>query len=124
MPKRPTPEDPEREQRITDEIVVDAYGPEEQAMGWYYYLEGHLPFPFRARCTRARATSPLREGEVTTVVRMAPEGDCRSDMLVIIAWGERSLGVPLAQLEGVDVGEDAAQAIADWHYWVEQGYGF
>jgi hypothetical protein len=28
------PEDPEREDRIQMEIIVDAYGPEEQAMGW------------------------------------------------------------------------------------------
>jgi hypothetical protein len=27
--------DPEREQRIEDEIVVDAYGEGERAMGWY-----------------------------------------------------------------------------------------
>jgi len=26
-----------RENRIIMEIVVDAYGSEEQAMGWYYY---------------------------------------------------------------------------------------
>jgi hypothetical protein len=31
--------DEEREQRITMEIVVDAYTPEEQAMGQYYSLE-------------------------------------------------------------------------------------
>jgi Calcium binding len=41
----------EREQRITMEIVVDAYTPEEQAMGWYYSLEDRLHFPFVARCT-------------------------------------------------------------------------
>jgi len=29
----------EREKRIAMEIIVDAYGPEEQAMGWYYYLD-------------------------------------------------------------------------------------
>ena len=28
-----------RENRIIMEIVVDAYGSEEQAMGWYYYLD-------------------------------------------------------------------------------------
>ncbi len=48
----------QREHRITDEIIVDAYGPEEQAMGWYYYLED----------------------------------------------------------------KDTKEAIADWHYWVDQGY--
>ena len=38
--------DEERERRISMEIVVDAYGPEEQAMGWYYSLEDRLGFPF------------------------------------------------------------------------------
>jgi hypothetical protein len=38
--------DEEREQRITMEIVVDAYTPQEQAMGWYYSLEDRLHFPF------------------------------------------------------------------------------
>jgi hypothetical protein len=33
--------DEEREERITNEIIVDAYGPEELAMGWYYHLEPH-----------------------------------------------------------------------------------
>jgi Calcium binding len=34
-----------REERIIMEAVVDAYGPDEQAMGWYSYLEGKLTFP-------------------------------------------------------------------------------
>ncbi len=118
------PKDPKRERRFIDEIMVDAYGPEEQALGWYYYLEDRLPFPFRAKCIKERATSPLREGEQVTVVRMAPEDDCVSDMLVIIEWCERTMGVPLAQLEAIKVGRKAAQAIADWHYWVAQGYQF
>lgn len=37
-----------REDRIHNEAIVDAYGPEEQALGWYYYLEGKLQFPFPA----------------------------------------------------------------------------
>lgn len=28
--------DEQREERIGMEIIVDAYGAEEQAMGWYY----------------------------------------------------------------------------------------
>jgi hypothetical protein len=34
-----------REERIEMEIIVDAYNPEEQAMGWYYYLDNNLDFP-------------------------------------------------------------------------------
>ena len=40
--------DEEREYRISDEAIVDAYGPEEQALGWYYYLEEKMQFPFAA----------------------------------------------------------------------------
>jgi hypothetical protein len=64
--------DQEREQRITMEIVVDAYTPEEQAMGWYYSLEDRLHFPFAARCIAQRSISPLRVGDQVEVVGMAP----------------------------------------------------
>jgi hypothetical protein len=39
--------DKAREKRITWEILVDAYTPIEQVMGWYYYLENALRFPSR-----------------------------------------------------------------------------
>lgn len=29
----------ERENPIAEEIIVDAYGPEERAMGWYYWVD-------------------------------------------------------------------------------------
>jgi hypothetical protein len=86
--------DEEREQRITMEIVVDAYTPEEQAMGWYYSLEDRLHFPFVARCTAERAISPLRVGEEVEVVGMAPEEECEHEMFVLIRWERRTLAVP------------------------------
>ena len=61
-----------RDERISLEIVVDAHDNEEQAMGWYYYLEDKLKFPFQARCKSKRAVSPLRIGEIVNVLGMAP----------------------------------------------------
>jgi hypothetical protein len=58
--KRPK-RDPEREDRIHNEAIVDA-GPDEQAMSWHYYLEGKIRFPFRVRCVAANAVSPAPEG--------------------------------------------------------------
>lgn len=106
------------------EIIVDCYGPEEQAMGWYYYLEGKLKFPFHAKCIAERVISPLREGDKVEVIEMAPEGDCQHEMFVAIRWENRTLGVPLSQLKGIAVDKDTKQAIEDWHYWVQQGYEF
>ena len=114
--------DEEREQRITMEIVVDAYTAEEQAMGWYYSLEDRLDFPFVARCIAERSISPLRVGDEVDVVGMAPEEECTHEMLVLIPWERRTLAVPLAQLEGIAVDDHTRQVIEDWHYWVAQGY--
>jgi hypothetical protein len=122
MPERSR--DEEREHRITMEIVVDAYGAEEQALGWYYYLENTLAFPFHARCVAERPISPLRVGERVLVTGMPGESECEREMFVQIRWRNRSLAVPLIQLEGVDATGEADEAIADWRYWVEQGYRF
>ena len=113
-----------REERIQDEIVVDAYGPEEQAMGWYYYLEEKTRFPFRAKCIVAKVVSPLRKGEAVEVKRLAPEDACSSDMLVLIRWQGRNVAVPLSQLLAIKGNDATNEAIADWHYWVAQGYCF
>jgi len=119
-PKR----DPVREERIHNEVVVDAYGPEEQAMGWYYYLEDKIRFPFQAKCIVAKVVSPLLKGETVEVRGMAPEDACSSDMLVLICWQDRNMAVPLSQLLAIKGNEATNEAIADWHYWVAQGYRF
>jgi Calcium binding len=73
--------DPVRENRIHDEAIVDANGPEEQVMGWYYYLDDKIRFPFQAKCIAPKVVSPLRKGETVEVQRMAPEDACSADML-------------------------------------------
>jgi hypothetical protein len=119
-PKR----DPVREERIHEEIIVDAYGPEEQAMGWYYYLEDKIHFPFQAKCIASKVTSPLQKGESVEVSALAPEDTCSSDMLVQIRCQGRATAVPLSQLTAIDPDEQTREAIKDWHYWVAQGYCF
>ena len=75
--------DAELEERITMEIVVDAYRPEEQAMGWYY-LQDTMQFPFTATCISKRRSSPVKEGETAPVVGMTPEDECEREMFVEI----------------------------------------
>jgi hypothetical protein len=123
-PKKPK-RDETREERISMEIVVDAHDEEERAMGWYYYLEDKLTFPFLTRCINERAISPLRVGDEVEVVGMAPEGECQHEMFVETPWEhKRTLAVPLSQLKFVHGDEMTGQAVEDWHYWVEMGYGF
>lgn len=136
-PKRPKC-DPARERRIYNDIIVDAYGSDEQAMGWYYYLESTLSFPFTARCVTIREVSPLEVGDEVEVIGMARETACSAEMFVKIRWNDRrsdcrekhgrqrGLAVPLIQLEALPRKSNAAsrQAVADWRYWVQTGHQF
>lgn len=121
MPK--VERDESREHRIETEIIVDAYNAEEQAMGWYYYLDNQLNFPFKAKwMTRGRTS----KGEDVEVLKMSPEEDCQKEMFVELLYKEGTVedvfSVPLSEIEPIEADDETREAIADWHYWVDMGY--
>ncbi|MCD6376967.1 MAG: calcium-binding protein [Caldisericaceae bacterium] len=119
------PEDSDREYRIHDEAVVDAYGEEERAMGWDYYMDDKLHRPFKAKCIAKRRISPLQEGEEVEIQGMAPEDECMKEIFIEINWQGRQLAVPLSQIEAIEeVEEETQEAIEDWHYWAARGYQY
>jgi hypothetical protein len=124
MPKHKI--DRAREERIQMEIVVDCYNESERYSGWICYLEEKLKFPFRARCIATRKASPLKNGEKVEILGLLDDEDCDepSEIFVLARWQGRELGLPLAQLGGIEVSNRTAQAIADWHYWCARGYCF
>lgn len=123
MPK--PKKDSARENRIIMEVVVDAYDPEERAMGWYYYLDDTLQFPFLATCNSKRQISPLKVDETVEVTGMADVDECEREMFVTIRWRDDTLAIPLSQLVPGELDDDdTAQAVEDWLYWVSMGYQF
>jgi hypothetical protein len=116
-------EDAAREERIMMEVVVDAYDSEERAMGWFYYLQDKIQFPFQAKCLTKRRSSPLAVGKTVKVVMMS-ESECDHEIFVDIEWEEDVLAVPLVQLQPMNAGDDTEEAVADWHYWMAQGREF
>jgi hypothetical protein len=113
--------DEARENRIVMEIVVDAYGEEEQFLGWYYYLEGKLNFPFRALLIENN-----RAPKEIEIVEIAPEEDCieSHDMLVGVQDDGDVQYVRLAKIQAPEADDLTQEAIADWHYWIAMGYQF
>jgi len=92
-------------------------------MGWYYYLEDKLVFPFTATCIAVREISPLRKGDEVEVLNMASEDTCRYEMFVMMQWERPGLAVPLSQLKPISyTDKNTKEAVADWHYWMNQGY--
>jgi uncharacterized lipoprotein YddW (UPF0748 family) len=54
---------------------------------------------------------------------MAPEDECLHEMFVKTSWRKRMISISLAQLKPVDAANpETKEAIADWQYWVTQGY--
>jgi len=108
------------------EIVVDAYDENERAMGWYYYLQDRIRFPFTATCIAKRAISPLRIKDEIEVIGMTDEDECWHEVFVTIPRDSREgLAVPLSQLRPIsDTDKATKQAVEDWHYWVKMGYEF
>jgi hypothetical protein len=117
-------EQSDREHRIVEQVIVDAYDSVERAMSWYYYLEGKLRMPFAASCIVKRQSSPLKVGERVNVVGMASEDECMSEVLVTVTQSKAKLAVPLGQLKCDSGDELTCQAVEDWHYWLARGYVF
>jgi hypothetical protein len=113
-----------REQRIYMDAIADAHDSEERAMGWYCYLDDKISFPFAAECIAADKRSPLKLSERITVLRMSGENYCEHGIYVDISWNGKPLSIPLAQIKPLDAGEDAVEAVGDWHYWKKQGHEF
>jgi Calcium binding len=111
-----------REERIAMEAVVDAYGSSERAMGWYYYLDSKMTFPFKARCRSVRPISILKVEEDVNVLGMAPEEECESEMFVWVERVGQRMAVPLAQLRPLSKDRETQKAVGDWLYWVDHGY--
>jgi hypothetical protein len=79
-------DDDDFDERLSLEIIPDAHDSEEQALGWFSYLEEHLQFPFQAGCVAERPTSPLRLGEEVDVIGLPSEDVSEHEMFVNIRW--------------------------------------
>lgn len=100
-------------------MVVDAYGAEEQALNWYYYLENRLTFPFTATCIAKRAISPLKVDDEVDVIGLPDEDECDKEMFVTMRWEKDGLAVPLSQRKPIpNTDEQTRETVANWHYWV------
>ena len=115
------PKDSKREKRIDYEIVVDAYSEEERAMGWYYYLEDNLNFPFSAKWLDSRNPE---EGKNVNVIDLSSTDECLQDIFIEVEYDNEQYSVRLEDIKAVDVDEATQTAIEDWKYWVERGYEF
>jgi len=124
LPKHFPSIEPEREARIHDKIIVDAYGDEEVAMSWYYYLEELLQFPFSAMIQTHKYRQKGGIAYLSVQVRLLGMASLqRCGMHQIWAMGMLAIGreIPLhfllTDIQSIEPDSSRAQALADWMYW-------
>jgi hypothetical protein len=125
MPNRET--DPIRENRIDYEIVVDAYDEGERAMGWYCHLQDKISFPFLATWSKKNTKTGAIADKKVEVLGMASDEDCESNMYVEVAYiveKDDTFTAKLSDIKAINPDPETEEAIADWKYWVDMGYGF
>ena len=108
--KRPN-RDPDREDRIHNEVIADANGPEEQVMGWHCYLDDKVRFAFQAKCITARIVSPLKNGETVEALRTALEDACVATTGQILPYARTLSGVTRPGSAGGRFGTQSAGSL-------------
>ena len=114
-----------RKDRIEDEIIVDCYDEYEMAMGWFYYFEDNLNFPFKATVLKNSEISGLEEGDIVEVYEFinSSEDDVHIDNFVArvgIQKDEHIYDISLQFIRGIDCDEVTDNVIEDWRYWCEK----
>ncbi|TXK36898.1 hypothetical protein FVR03_16535 [Pontibacter qinzhouensis] len=110
----------EIQHKIDYEIIVDCYDETEVSMGWYYFFEENLEFPFKA-------TVPLRKKDGSTEIKVVKvvalasdeEGITDNDFELEIENGEYLMDVSYSELTNIKASAQTREAFQIWDFWVK-----
>ena len=108
--------DKERQERIENEIIVDAYDDGEVKMGWYTYMQDELCFPFTAD-VMIKKRSGKKVKQKVDVLDLANDDYFGNDMMLEVAYTDDVFRVGMRELINVEANEETIQAIGDWFFW-------
>jgi len=102
------------------EIVVDAKDDEDVAMGWFYYMQDELEFPFEAEME-----SKNRRGEKSVIqidvlgLSSSNENNNSPEVILEVSekGSERVIDVGISKLQNVKGDESTENAVAIWKHW-------
>ncbi len=114
----PKSKDKEREHRILYEVIVDAYGEEEQLMGWFYYFQDNLEFPIKAT-VRFRLRGGGEEIKKVKIVEVNTKNKNEWTIRLGIVEGksERIQTISPEEIKSIDTSPENLEIINDWLYW-------
>jgi len=108
----------EMQEIIDDEILVDCYDDDEVNMGWFYYMEGHLEFPFKARLDvkKRDGSTQLKSVEVLKLASTA-QNFAGEAFYVEVSYSEDIIETGLSKLCNIQASDETLEAIQIWKFW-------
>jgi len=105
---------------IMMEIVVDAKDDDDVAMGWFYYMQDELEFPFEAEME-----SKNRRDETTVIqvdvldLSSSNQNNTSPEVILEVSekGSERVMDVRISKLQNIKGEESTENAVAIWKYW-------
>ncbi len=110
--------DPLRDERILNEVIVDCYDEDEEAMSWYYHLADELEFPITAtvRFALKGGNAEVKPAQIVGVDPKSEQG--RSLRLSIVEGGsQRVQYISPEDVVSMDTTPGNLLIINDWLYW-------
>ena len=108
----------EMQHKIDYEIIVDCYDEYEVSMGWYYYMEETLKFPFKAKAKLKKVDGSVKLTEIqVTGLAADEEGFMGNDFDLEILTGGHFSNIHYSQLSQIKADDETLEAFAIWEYW-------
>lgn len=109
----------EMQYKIDYEIIVDCYDEIEVSMGWYYFMEENLNFPFKATVPLKKRNGSLETKEVKiTGLASDEEGFTNRDFNLEMENGDYRYPIAYSRLSHVKAEPETREAFQIWNYWL------
>ena len=109
--------DEEMQYKIDYEIIVDAYDDYEQSMGWFYFFEEALEFPFKATAQLKKRDGTTESKLVKIVGLSSKEEDfMSSDFSMEMEQGQYVRPVAYSALSNIRASDETLEAFQVWDF--------
>lgn len=111
----------EMQHKISYQIIVDCYEDHEVNMGWFYFFQDEVNYPFEAEITVKNRLGEKRLVKVA-VLGVSDEADFDiQDITFEVNLQEEDIiiDVDIAKLKNIKGDKSAKEAFEIWEYWNE-----
>lgn len=109
--------DEEMQYKIDYEIIVDAYDEYEQSMGWYYFFEETIDFPFTAMAQLKKRDGTIESKRVKIVGLSSKEEDFMNDDFNLeMEQGQYIRPIAYSALSDIRAADETLEAFQIWDF--------